>query len=165
MSYGELNDWYDKMDERRGAHRASVARAVELPPVTMEEDDFFAGRETATVEGPKQWTLLADQLREWWLHIGKQDATLVAEKYQEYGNTALLEVGHQLADLWGHKVSDGDAQMLGVYFFMVGKMARWKTALLKGEQPSRDTLDDLAVYATMARNIMEHGNWPMGVDA
>lgn len=102
-------------------------------------------------------------LRLWWVAKGHEDAALVTEKYKEYGNTALLEVGRQVADVMGRKVTDGEAQELGIWFFMVGKMARWKTAILKGERVSKDTLDDLAVYSTMARRVHEKGGWP-GLD-
>lgn len=104
-----------------------------------------------------------DEVRVWWAETAFADGLLVVEKYQEYGNTALLEVGHQVAAVAGRKVTDGEAQELGIWFFMVGKMARWKTAILKGERASKDTLDDLAVYATMARRVHEAGSWP-GLD-
>jgi hypothetical protein len=103
------------------------------------------------------------ELTNWWTNKGCQDAELVVEKYQEYGNTALLEVGRQLADVMGRATAtDAEAQELGIWFFMVGKMARWKTAILKGEQASKDTFDDLAIYATMARRVYEKGGWPGG---
>lgn len=104
--------------------------------------------------------LQQEELMNWWVELGHKDAQLVTQKYQEYGNTALLEVGQQLADVMGREVNKAEAQELGIWFFMVGKMARWKTALLRGVSPSKDTLDDLAVYATMARRVHEKGGWP-----
>ena len=103
-----------------------------------------------------------NELRTWWTGLAREDAELVTKKYQEYGNTALLEVGQQLADVMGRSdCTKAEAQELGIWFFMVGKMARWKTAILKGDRVSEDTLDDLAVYATMARRVHEVGGWPV----
>lgn len=101
------------------------------------------------------------ELANWWSNLGCRDSELVIKKYQEYGNTALLEVGGQLADVLGwENATVAQKQELGIWFFMVGKMARWKTAIFKGEQVSKDTLDDLAVYATMARRVHAKGGWP-----
>lgn len=104
--------------------------------------------------------VLMNELRLWWTGKSREDSELVVSKYKEYGNTALVEVGQQLASITGREVSEAEAQELGIWFFMVGKMARWKTAILKGERVSEDTLNDLAVYAFMARRVHEKGGWP-----
>ena len=109
---------------------------------------------------PSDELLPMEELMNWWTEVGYQDAQLVTQKYLEYGNTALLEVGQQLMDLLGWEGTKGDAQELGIWFFMVGKMARWKTSLKQRKSVSKDTLDDLAVYATMARRVREKGGWP-----
>lgn len=102
-------------------------------------------------------------LRLWWVAKGHEDAALITEKYKEYGNTALLEVGQQLADVMGREdITKAEAQELGIWFFMMGKMARLKSAILRGDQASEDTWQDLTCYSMMGRRIRSEGGWPGG---
>ena len=125
-------------------------------------DDFKPVYTKVSEPEDQELFTLMNELRLWWTGKGRKDAELVVSKYKEYGNTALVEVGQQLASITGREVSKAEAQELGIWFFMIGKMARWKTAILKGERVSEDTLDDLAVYAFMARRVHEAGGWPNG---
>lgn len=97
----------------------------------------------------------------WWESQANKDAVLVSEKFKEYGTTALSDLGYQMAELMGwDRPSRQEAQELAVYYFMLGKMARWKNALLRGEGVSNDTLTDLACYAMIARKARHSGGWP-----
>lgn len=49
---------------------------------------------------------------------------------------------------------------LGIWFYLVGKMARWRSAVRRGERVSDDTLHDIGVYARMAQRVRETGRWP-----
>jgi hypothetical protein len=150
VGWGSGRPFEDMLDDFDGGGAKTV-----WSPSTTAESTFTLPRPTPEFESMAE-------LNSWWLNSGCQDASLVISKYQEYGNTALLEVGRQLAEVMGRGATKAEMQELGIWFFMVGKMARWKTAILKGERVSKDTLDDLAVYATMARRVHEKGGWPDG---
>lgn len=99
-------------------------------------------------------------LRLWWLERASDEADKVIPKAVEYGSTDLVEIGKTLATTMGRKVSDEEAAEIGVYFYVVGKLARWTDAVRDGRRPSDDTLYDLGVYAKMAQRIRHSGGWP-----
>lgn len=103
-----------------------------------------------------------DELIDWWLETAQGDTKTILQKYKEYGNTSLSDLGYHMAELMGwQRPARSEAQLLGIYYFMHGKMARWKTAILKGEAaPSDDTLLDLTNYAMMARRTVAVDGWP-----
>lgn len=170
----EPMDWKSRVFDPELAHRAAKMATAPLPEVTPEEDDWFAAkireevplikhpvyRASTSVASDPLCDLIAD-LKEWWGQKSAEDAILIAQKYQEYGNHALLNTGYELASLMGRQnVSKAEAQELGIYFFMMGKMSRWKNAILNGERVSEDTVQDLTCYAMMARRVHEKDGWP-----
>ena len=58
------------------------------------------------------------------------------------------------------EVNAEEAAELGVFFYLIGKVARWQSAIERGERPSDDTLFDVGVYVRMAQRIRSHGGWP-----
>lgn len=110
---------------------------------------------------------LADQIVEWWERVSRTDAAAAAAKSTEYGGAGaaldLVWLGEQLADM--QPSVDGsagpqEAIELGIFFYLLGKMARWKAAILEGRAVSDDTIKDIHTYAMMARYNREHGSWP-----
>lgn len=104
-------------------------------------------------------------LRDWWLDVASVEVEKVAPKAVEYGSTDLVDIGKDLARLikWD-KISDEEAAELGIYFYMVGKMARWSDAIQRKARVSDDTLHDIGVYVRMAQRVRAVGGWPFGQD-
>jgi hypothetical protein len=105
-----------------------------------------------------------DVLFGWWVTLACEEAEKVVPKAIEYGATDLVEIGRTLGDaarLDG--LTEAQQAELGVYFYLVGKMARWTDAIKTGRQVSDDTLHDIGVYVRMAQRIRAAGSWP-GVD-
>lgn len=100
------------------------------------------------------------ELFEWWYQVAGTDATKIVPKAVEYGSGDLIEMGHALAETAGRKVGDDEAAELGIWFYMLGKMARWTNAVKRGERVSDDTLLDMTAYAMMARRVRDVGGWP-----
>lgn len=102
----------------------------------------------------------AGDLRVWWLHQATTEINRTVPKVVEYGATDLVEIGRTLAANMGREVSDEEATELGIYFYLVGKLARWTDAVRRQERPSDDTLFDLGVYVRMAQRNRSAGGWP-----
>lgn len=108
-----------------------------------------------------------DELTKWWLELARQEATKVVPKAIEYGATDLAEIGRQLVTA-GVRVptfpsrieKDAFYAELGVYFYVLGKLARWTDAVATGRQVSDDTLHDIGVYVRMVQRIRAAGGWP-----
>lgn len=110
---------------------------------------------------------LADQIKDWWHAVSRGDAAAAAAKSTEYGGAGaaidLVWLGEQLADMrtgTDGAVGSREAIELGIFFYLLGKMARWKAAILEGRAVSDDTIKDIHTYAMMARYNREHGSWP-----
>lgn len=103
---------------------------------------------------------LAVELRDWWLELAEQEAQRVIPKTIEYGATDLIDLGRDLAECAKREVTDAQAAELGIYFYLRGKFARWRDAIIRGDQVSDDTLFDIAIYVRMAQRVRSHGGWP-----
>lgn len=107
------------------------------------------------------------ELKGWWLAVAEREADAVVPKAIEYGATDLVEIGRHMVEA-GVRVSreavenglDPELAELGVYFYMVGKMARWSDAIANGRSVSDDTLHDIGVYVRMVQRIRATGGWP-----
>lgn len=66
----------------------------------------------------------------------------------------LLDVNATAADRDRHHL------LLGLLFYMEGKIARALSALKEGRLPHDDDWLDLSIYARMAGYITERGTWP-----
>lgn len=180
--YNPLSHWCDLgdyCDQRRreppytGANcvtplnpqRHQLNWAVTAPEgMHLVEDEYALAQEAIAGlgEGDPEADKVAD-IKEWWIRTASDDSIAVAEKYREYGATSLSDMGYELAELLGwQRPTKGQAQQLAVYFFLKGKMARLKTAILKGETASDDTWLDITCYAMIARKARASGAWPNG---
>lgn len=109
---------------------------------------------------------LATELSSWWSIKASDEIDMVVGKATEYGGDGsaidLLDIGYALALAMGRQVDDEEATELGIYFYMVGKMARWKAAVTEGRRVSDDTILDIGIYCRMAQRNREVGGWPFG---
>lgn len=101
-------------------------------------------------------------LRDWWIDLAATEADRVLPKAIEYGSTDLREIGRTMRDCLNYRGKHTDATdaELGVYFYLVGKIARWTDAIREGRKVSDDTLHDIGVYVRMAQRIRAVGGWP-----
>jgi len=103
------------------------------------------------------------ELRTWWFNKASAEADQTVAKAIEYGSDDLVEIGRQMATvlhLEGPYSTDAELAELGVYFYIIGKLARWTSAIRRGDRPSDDTLLDIGVYVRMAQRIRDAGGWP-----
>lgn len=110
------------------------------------------------------------RLRKWWVDLAREEVEKVVPKAIEYGATDLVEIGRHLREAGvkmpsfvGERERQAIIAELGVYFYVIGKMARWADAVAHGRLVSDDTLHDIGVYVRMAQRIRAAGSWP-GVD-
>jgi hypothetical protein len=103
---------------------------------------------------------LVDALATWWRKQAETEILPTVEKAIEYGATDLIDIGLMLGRTMGWKVNAAEAAELGVFFYLIGKLARWQSAIERHELPSDDTLFDIGVYVRMAQRIRSAGGWP-----
>lgn len=103
---------------------------------------------------------LAESLFRWWMDRATAEVQQVVPKAVEYGNNSLIDLGYQLARYAHRTVSAEEAQELGCWFYIVGKMGRWADALVDGTRVSDDTIHDISVYCRMVQRIRTTGSWP-----
>lgn len=100
------------------------------------------------------------ELRAWWLKGAGEEIERTVPKAIEYGSTDLIDIGLMLGRTMGRRINEEEAAELGVFFYLIGKIARWQSAIERGERPSDDTLFDIGVYVRMAQRIRHAGGWP-----
>lgn len=107
-----------------------------------------------------EFNAMEAELRGWWFDQAEAEIDGTVKKAIEYSSTDLLDLGRTLAYCMGRTVSDEEAEELGVFFYLQGKMSRWAGAIKSGRRVSDDTLFDISVYTRMAQRIRHAGNWP-----
>lgn len=107
-----------------------------------------------------QMSVEETELRGWWFDKAEAEINATVPKAIEYGSTDLIDIGHDLSRVIGRVVDDETAAEMGVYFYMLGKMSRWRSAMERGERVSDDTLLDIGIYVRMAQRIRYAGGWP-----
>ena len=101
------------------------------------------------------------ELEAWWLAMAQEEIERTVPKAIEYGSTDLDEIGRQMLAAGLHEGNhETPTEELGVYFYMVGKMARWTDAIRTGRRVSDDTLFDIGIYVRMVQRIRSAGGWP-----
>lgn len=112
-------------------------------------------------------------LRGWWEQTAHDEVAGLIAKMVEYGGlsraTDLTEIGRHLTEvgvsegplLGSGGVQEGWLQELGIYFYLVGKFARWSAAIQEGRPVSDDTLLDIGIYVRMAQRVRAVGGWPL----
>lgn len=109
--------------------------------------------------------LLKVALTNWWIDLAHAEVDRVVPKAVEYGSTDLMEVGRTLANVMQRDgLSEEELTELGIYFYLVGKFARWMDAVRDNRRASDDTLHDIGVYVRMAQRTRAVGGWPAGPD-
>ena len=113
-------------------------------------------------EATQQQNATVEALTDWWMDTARTEVEKVAPKAVEYGSTDLSEIGRTLSQVIGRGEGDSEAAQaeLGIYFYLVGKMARWTDAIKSGRPVSDDTLHDIGVYVRMVQRIRDVGGWP-----
>lgn len=118
-------------------------------------------RSEAPSEAPESLSRRVGELEEWWLAMAREEIERTVPKAIEYGSGDLIDIGRAMARVMGREVeNDVDAIELGIYFYEVGKMARWTDAVRHGRRVSDDTLFDLGVYIRMLQRARAAGGWP-----
>ena len=111
-------------------------------------------------------------LQGWWEQTAHDEVANLVAKMTEYGGlsraTDLTEIGRHLSDagvatpkLATEQEQEEYLQELGIYFYIVGKMARWTAAVKEGRSVSDDTLLDIGIYVRMAQRARQSGGWPV----
>ncbi len=99
-------------------------------------------------------------LTNWWHDLVEHEIKQTVPKAKEYGSRDLEDIGLAMARNMGREdVTRAEAAELGVYFYVTGKMARWHSAVARGEKVSDDTLFDIGVYIKMVQRIRQAGAW------
>lgn len=100
-------------------------------------------------------------LRDWWIDKAMAEVEAVAPKAVEYGSTDLAEIGRTMGLIIGRQnMTHEEATEVGIYFYVLGKMARWTDAIKRGVRVSDDTIHDMKVYLTMEQRNRDVGGWP-----
>lgn len=107
-------------------------------------------------------TRMRDALTDWWNDRTRSDIEGVVPKAIEYSAVDLIEYGRTLALVMGLKadVTDEEATEIGIWGYLVGKVARWTGAIKEGRRVSDDTIHDIYIYAKMAQRNRDVGGWP-----
>lgn len=100
------------------------------------------------------------ELADWWRSTAEAEIEQTVDKAVEYGSTDLIDIGQAIARVAGREIPDSEAAEWGVFFYLEGKLSRWRSAITRGDLPSFDTLLDIGVYARMAQRIRQEGSWP-----
>lgn len=110
-------------------------------------------------------------VKEWWMAKSEADFERAIRGLSEYGSSDLDAMGDVLVRMgmagngergW-NVVSTRIGSVGAIGFYVLGKVTRWLGATKAGELPSNDTLLDVTVYSMMARFVVEHGAWSLGV--
>lgn len=114
-----------------------------------------------------------ENLHDWWTRTAEEAFRKTIPKVQEYGGgqelpaADLIDIGRSIAAIQGDTEERDDWWYieLGILFYVVGKVARWKAAVAAGQFASGDTLFDIGVYVKMAERNRQVGGWPNGKGA
>lgn len=145
LTFGNLTDWQKQILNQS-------FRPGETPTfVARDEASTFAARDAEA------------ELAEWWKEKAEAEIGQTVAKAVEYGSTDLIDIGRSIGRVAGLDWDDQEAAEAGIFFYLEGKLSRWRSALERGDRVSDDTLLDIGVYVRMAQRIRDAGGWP-GVD-
>lgn len=113
---------------------------------------------------PRPNMISADDLKRWWMDQASMEVDKLMGKAIEYGGRGaaidLIDIGQALAQVSGRTLSVEEQIEWGIFFYIEGKFARWKAAMMEGRRVSDDTLHDVSVYCRMAQRNRAVGGWP-----
>ena len=105
-----------------------------------------------------------DKLAEWWRTKAEEEIDMVADKAVVYGANDLYEIGFAMYMRMGKEEGrDFTKQMAiqaGIYFYLLGKIARLGTAVEQCKLTIADTPLDIGIYSRMLQRTAEAGEWP-----
>lgn len=121
--------------------------------------------ETINAPGPEEPGQVQMQLllEEWWRDQSHAEMLACVPKAIEYGATDLAVIGRTMGRLMGRNgdLTHEEATEIGIYFYLVGKLARWEDAIVHGRRVSDDTLLDASIYIKMQQRNRAVGGWPI----
>ena len=111
-------------------------------------------------------------LRRWWMDTAAAEVDPMIAKMIEYGGggraldleeigRGLVHSGVKINTIYSEQELTGRYQELGIYFYLLGKFARWTAAVAEGRPVSDDTLHDIGIYVRMAQRVRAVGGWPV----
>jgi hypothetical protein len=102
------------------------------------------------------------ELAQWWRDAAEAEIEQTVSKAVEYGADDLIAIGEEMIAT-GVAHSEGSVEEtteIGIFFYIVGKMARWRSAVRRGVRASDDTLQDIGIYVRMVQRARQAGGWP-----
>lgn len=159
--YGALYD--NGIDE---GHARDIVNSLQNRGVLFRERSVQA-EDLEAIATPEQ------ELHGWWVQTAKAEIEPMLAKMREYGGLGraidLEEIGRGLVQSgvrtpameYGQPALSHELQELGIYFYLLGKFARWTAAVAEGRPVSDDTLHDIGVYVRMAQRVRAVGGWPV----
>lgn len=171
-SLSSREKWVATTDQQLADLERVLGQWIDLAPHVTEEGKIVVPVVSHMRQFVDDGTQGSD-LRNWWLSRAEREVDPMIAKAVEYGGNGraldLEEIGRGLVQS-GVKVQRGEEgwtnseamyQELGIYFYLLGKFARWTAAVAEGRQVSDDTLLDIGVYVRMAQRIRDVGGWPV----
>lgn len=151
----------------------SQPRTEQLDNLLLVQEQSSFGDSASPIEPPLTVEETIEAVRQWWMDRASEEVEPMLAKMREYGGHGrafdLSDIGNSLTDAginWNivtaHPAGEeAGLQELGIYFYLVGKFARWKSAVAEGRVVSDDTLLDIGIYIRMAQRIRDVGGWPV----
>lgn len=99
-------------------------------------------------------------LSDWWVRQAYEEVDGAIAKAVEYGSRDLEQMGDTVSWVTQRDMSNAEKTEFGIYWYALGKMARWSNAVERGVPVTEDTVADLGVYAKMVLRVREAGGWP-----
>lgn len=109
---------------------------------------------------------VSDDLATWWMNRAAEEVDPMVRKAAEYGGGGragdLIEIGRAMVASGVAVTGGSDEELteLSIYFYLVGKFARWQAAIKEGRRVSDDTIYDIGIYTRMAQRNRDMGGWP-----
>jgi hypothetical protein len=119
------------------------------------------GMQSVTEKVDPEAQMVRNALETWWNDKSHGEMVACVPKAVEYGSTDLAVIGRTQGRLMGrHDLTHEEATEIGIFFYLMGKIARWEDAIVHGRRVSDDTLHDVAVYVKMQQRNRDVGGWP-----
>lgn len=93
----------------------------------------------------------SDDFVKFWRHHIEDVMALFGDRAKTYSSLDLQMIGFSLMNSHQQKFQLLEQELLGVLFYLQGKIARAMSAMFRGQTPTADTLDDMIVYGLMAK--------------
>ena len=149
------------VDTAKMNHPAGYGTRYDKPRLVGQTGPEFVklpSKEELDAKERAYYTSPAQRVKNWWMKQAEEHADMVTPKMAEYGSRDLVEIGREFSALAGKEgLSDEAAYEVGVFFYLRGKVARWSAAVGRGDQVSKDTLDDIVAYSMMVLHNRQEG--------